>query len=126
MLHAIEFFKDTEITLPHDLQQLAKKIQLEMGSLSADLHSLSYKPRYPAEYLVEGEGAQLIDDAEALKHHPELQDGFELPSLPKRLWKLPSKEISTASVLNRLSKVLDDTAVFLKTTAIPALQTSSS
>ncbi len=122
VLHAIEFFKDTEITLPHELQQLAKKIEVEMGSLSADLHSLSYKPRYPAEYLVEGEGAQLIDDAEALKHHPELQEGFQLPSLPKRLWKLPSKEVSNASLLNRLSKVLDDTAAFLKTTAIPALQ----
>ncbi len=124
VLHAIEFFKDTEITLSHELKKLAEKIELDMGSLSADLHSLSYKPRYPAEYLVEGKGAELIDDAEALNRHPELQEGFQLPGLPKLLWKLPTKEVSNASILNRLNNLLDDTEAFLRGKALPALQSS--
>ncbi len=125
VLHTIEFFQDTEITLSHELKKLADKIKLDMGSLSADLHFLSYKPRYPVEYLIEREGARLIDDAEALKQHPELEEGFQLPSLPKLLWKLPSKEISKASILNRLNKLLDDTEAFLSGKAFPALNASA-
>lgn len=124
VLHAIEFFKETEITYIHELKDLAGKLDLEMGTLSEDLRDLSYKPRYPAEHLPEGMSARLIDDAEALRQYPELLEGAKLSGRPRLLWKLPSSDVSIPSLFGRLTSLLEKTAVFLQVDAISALQTS--
>lgn len=125
VLHAIEFFKEGDVSVLHELKTLSEKLGLEMGELGNACYGLSFKPRYPAENLSDGLGAQIIDDAETLRQCPECQDGFKLmgPS-PKILWKTLDKLVSIPSVMERLMVLIQSSEAFLRTQAVPALHNS--
>jgi hypothetical protein len=123
VLHTLEYFQDGEASTLHELGQLSEKVGLDMGDLSEQFHQLSYKVRYPAEVLVDTFPAQIIDDLEALKEHPELMQGFQLPSdnKPTILWKLPSKDASPQAITAALAQFIAEGMDFLEKQALPRL-----
>jgi hypothetical protein len=125
VLHAIEFCKTGEATTLHELQVLAQKLEIEMGSLGDACHNLSLKSRYPAEHVGNGLGAQIIDDLETLRHCPQCLDNFELVgSLPQVLWKAPTtKTLSVDAIMAKFSNLIADSEEFLRTKALPTLRT---
>jgi hypothetical protein len=128
VLHAIEFFQCGATSIEHELKELSAKVDLKMGSLAEACTQLSYKARYPAEKLVNGSAAQIIDDLEALKQYPDLLIGFGLPivanrssSLPKMLWKIPSEGVSLEHIMANLTQLMIQSKTFLSDIALPAL-----
>ncbi len=125
-LHAIEYFQYGTTSIDHEMNKLSEKIRLDMGELATAYHHLSYKTRYPAEFLEETMPAQIINDLEVLKQYPEIMTGFQLQSQPKILWKMPTKNASPQTIMQELMQLIDTSARFLSTQVFPALQVAYS
>ncbi len=121
VLHAIEYLQEGEASVQHDLKALSEKVGLKMGNLAGACNALSYKPRYPVENSSEGLGAQIIDDVEAFKHHPECLEGFQIVGSSPFLWKMPSQGLSLDQMGARLESLIKQAEAFLRTQAVPAL-----
>jgi|GEM_PF-4243096 len=125
VFHAIEFFKLGQISRTHELSQLASTLKLDMGSLGSDFEKLAYKSSYPAENLVKGKAAKLIDNAEAIHQWPDFNAGMTLQGMHSNLiWEVPEEEISVFSIMSSLTTLIDETESFLSKSAIPFLQES--
>jgi len=122
VLHCVEHYKTGKISIEHELKTLLKKCDIEIDPLAEKVHQLSYKVRYPAVISNESWSAQILNDLQALKEHPELEKGFEFQTLPKMVWDLPSKDISLNKSTAQLQQLLLEGEIFLRTKAIPALQ----
>jgi hypothetical protein len=121
VLHAIEFLKEGEVSIVHELKTLAEKVGIDMGSLGDACHNLSFKARYPAESLSDALGASIIDALETFRHCPQCLDNFELVGpTPQILWKAPTKNVSVDEVMAELSKFIAASEEFLRTKALPA------
>jgi hypothetical protein len=124
VLHAIEYLKCGVVTTDHEMGNLAQSIGLEMGQLADAFHHLSYKTRYPAEFLENTPPAANIDDLEMLKLHPELLEGFQL-KYSTLLWKEPTEKVSLEIIGAKLTELIIQTEEFLRKQAIPMLEKSS-
>ncbi len=123
VLHAIEYFQHGIVTTDHEMGKLAQDVGLEMGGLAEDYHHLSYKTRYPAEFLENTPLAESIDDLEFLKHHPEVMEGFKVKLPTTLLWKTPSENASLERIWEKLVKQIVQWEEFLLNKAIPLLET---
>lgn len=123
VLCGIEALREGQISSQsHNLKNLASKLGLEMGELAAACDHLSYKSRYPAENLIDGLGAQIIDDAEALRQVPGYLEGFKVVGKPPLLWKQLEKDPTLVGVMDKLCTLLKSTKGFLEMKAVPALK----
>ncbi len=123
VLHAIEYFQYRAVTTDHEMGKLAQDVGLEMGALAEGYHHLSYKTRYPAEFIENTPLAESIDDLEFLKHHPEIMDGFIVKQPTTLLWKMPSENASLERIEEKLVKQIVQWEEFLLNKAIPLLET---
>ncbi len=121
VLHAIEYLQEGEVSVQHDLKALSEKVGLKMGDFAGACDALSYKPRYPIENSSEGLGAQILDDVEAFKHHPECLEGFQIVGSSPFLWKMPSQGLSLDQMGARLESFIKQAEAFLRTQAVPLL-----
>jgi hypothetical protein len=121
VLHALELTQSGSTSIDHELNALATKVGLDMGSLGESYQGIGHKARYPVEVVTPGPAAELIDDAEAIRHYPEILEGFQLQGLPEHLWRAPTEKLSMSSISERLNQLLNDSAQFLLTTALPRI-----
>jgi hypothetical protein len=122
VLLAILRLKTEASCTDHEIKVLAEKVGLEIpDSLAAMFYELSYKTRYPVEIAIDSLPAQIIDDLEAIKQHPEILKGFQLQELPNILWKTPSGDISLGSTLQKLNTCMQACEEFLRFKASPLL-----
>jgi hypothetical protein len=120
VLHAIEYLKHNTATTDHEMEKLAQNIGLEMGELAKAFTHLSYKTRYPAEFLETTPPAQNIDDLEELKLHPEILVGFQVNNSPL-LWRQPNDKVSLETIGSKLTELITLSEEFLRKQAIPML-----
>jgi hypothetical protein len=122
VLHAIEYLQHGMVTTNHEMGKLAESIGLDMEELADAFHHLSYKTRYPVEFLESTPLAKNIDDLEALKLHPEITQGFQVAN-STLLWKQPTEKISLETIKTRLTELITQSEEFLRNKAIPELVT---
>jgi hypothetical protein len=123
VLRAIQYFQNGAVTIDHEMGKLAQDVGLEMEGLAEGYHHLSYKTRYPAEFLENTPLAESIDDLEFLKHHPEIMEGYTVKQPTTLLWKMPSENASLERIWEKLVKQIVQWEGFLLNKAIPLLET---
>jgi hypothetical protein len=111
----------------HEVKALSEQLGIETGSLGDDISQLSYKARYPVEKTNDNRSvsATMINDLEALKEHPEIEEGYHLENPPKTLWAVPSKDASAKKVVAQLAELLAKGEEFLTAKVIPVLENAS-
>ena len=116
-LRAVAELKQIPVTPSHELKTIATELNVDMEELGHDLHRLSWKPRYPANFReVDSKSAKIIDLAEALRMHPELEEGFEITRNPlsTRIWDvIPAQQVTTQKIGEDLFEVLTRGISFL-------------
>ena len=122
VLHSIEYYQTGQTSLKHELKTLSEELGMELGSFANDMQELSYKVRYPNENENSSLSAQIIDDLEALKEHPDLEAGYQLQNISKMLWAHPKAGISFKKVVEKVQHLLIETERLLREKAVPGLQ----
>jgi hypothetical protein len=122
VLRAIQYFQNGAVTIDHEMGKLAQDVGLEMEGLAEAYHHLSYKTRYPAEFIETTPLAESIDDLEFLKHHPEIMEGYTVKQPTTLLWKMPSENASLERIWEKLVKQIVQWEGFLLNKAIPLLE----
>ncbi|MES2345736.1 MAG: hypothetical protein V4494_07360 [Chlamydiota bacterium] len=116
-LRAFAKLNDINATPAHEIKLIAQDLNISMGKeLRQTLSNLSYKPRYPVQYLnAKGAAARLIDEVEALRKRPEFNENFRVSLNPKApyIWEqLPTQTVS--GIGNELTKLITSSLSFLQ------------
>lgn len=121
-LRILDYLKNDSTIANHDIAELARRTNLDLTVLSPALAHLSLKLKYPASTEAEGLGSLLIDQLEALRFYPELNDGAEIAKsalVPE--WKLPLKDVTLQGVINNLSLLMTELHCMLANQVLPEI-----
>jgi hypothetical protein len=116
-----------KISVPtsHELEGISTSLGIEMGTLGHDLERLSWKPRYPVKFKdVSNKSAEIIDSMEALRQHPDIEEGFTVIKNPasNKIWDvIPREPLSTNLIRKNLLEILEKGLAFLSEVAIQVL-----
>lgn len=122
-LRSLDILKQGTTIRNHNIAALAERTNIQMAALSDALDKMALKLKYPGSTEAEGLGGELIEQIEALRLYPELDEGAIIAKsalIPE--WKLPLKNVKSSEILANLNFLISEMKTMIENAALPQIK----